>query len=210
MRFINGRRPSLLGWALILVLILAALLLLDRYLPGRAYKRAEGFINKEFAAIQVSKQPVFSAIKGDVCGSAYEILESKHGCSYQGEKVFKGSDTFAKDILEMDKKLTSLGWKRTQCYGPCGGFDRLLGKGGSNGQPLRLEGEVYVAYKKSGHELDLFVIDRDTSTDKRASFNNDAFAKDRGLSLQNDGEYLYAVYLSEEYSSTSTVRTTTR
>jgi hypothetical protein len=106
----HNRKRKLFLWLLVgIAALLLALFLLDRFLPGRAYDRAKAQVTKELAEIQISKEPVFEGAKSG-CGNAYGKYVSTHGCSYGGEKIYKGSNNFEADIREIDQKLRAVGW----------------------------------------------------------------------------------------------------
>src|SRR6266568_5044800 len=112
----------------LLVVATIAFVLAYRYLPALTYPRAQSNVNKELAEIQLSKQPTFEATKNG-CGTSYGEYTIEHGCSFSGEKLYRGTNNFESDIREVDQKLKALGWVRKLCYWGCANFDNLFSHG---------------------------------------------------------------------------------
>jgi hypothetical protein len=182
-----------------------ALFLLDRFLPGRAYDRAKAQVTKELAEITISKEPVFEGAKDGGCVDLHGIGGSGRECSYEGEKLYKGINNLTKDydILEIDKKLRSLGWRTNWKESD---IRALSPKDGNNNQPLLLGNEEDIAYSKGGMGLTLMILDRDSVRNTTAAFSRSAFRNDRQITLDSDQEYAYVVNCSVVYSITPIAR----
>jgi hypothetical protein len=205
MRIPSKPRLTLLAWLSIgIAAILLTLFLLDRYLPGRAYNRAKAQVTKELAEIQISKEPVFEEAKSG-CGVSYGLLVTTHGCSYGGEKLYKGENNLLNDVLELDRKFRSLGWKSNWTQSDI--EKAISSRGGDNSQPLALGSDLIIAYSKGSRGLSLMVFDQDSIRNSSSTFNRSIFSKDhKGIEIKTNQEYVYGLGFGVAYSTKTTSR----